>query len=265
MNRNKTKFNATIILLFAMILLVFIGSINACAEDEYMNQMGTSTEESTEYTLDEGNNPSESNGELKTPSEEYSSGESGANDKDFAPENSENNASGGDTNALSDTNQGDSGDFEKNLFEEIYQELELNADKIFSVLAFIGTLIVGLGYKSGLLPLLRENMSRLKGTIDLVKADGEESKTKNEERFTELTAVMRSIAEEIKDMKGGYECYKEMNRQRESLRLILEGQIDMLYAIFMTSALPQYQKDEIGEKINKMREELKIYESDEEN
>ena len=40
------------------------------------------------------------------------------------------------------------------------------------------------------------------------------------------------------------------------MRLVIEGQIDMLYAIFMSSALPQYQKDEIGERIKLMREVL---------
>ena len=49
------------------------------------------------------------------------------------------------------------------------------------------------------------------------------------------------------------------------MRTILAGQIDMLYSIFMSSGLPQYQKDEIGEKIKEMREELKSYEAAVEN
>ena len=39
----------------------------------------------------------------------------------------------------------------------------------------------------------------------------------------------------------------------EKLRFIIEGQIDMLYDIFMSSALPQYQKDAVGERIGKMK------------
>ena len=53
--------------------------------------------------------------------------------------------------------------------------------------------------------------------------------------------------------------------ERESMRTILLGQVDMLYAIFMSSALPQYQKDEIGIKIQEMREELASYENAVEN
>ena len=44
----------------------------------------------------------------------------------------------------------ESGDLEENIFDSIYSSLESNADKIFSILAFIGTLVVGVGYKSGL-------------------------------------------------------------------------------------------------------------------
>ena len=34
----------------------------------------------------------------------------------------------------------------------------------------------------------------------------------------------------------------------------------LLYSIFMSSSLPQYQKDMIGERIEELREELKSYE-----
>ena len=265
MNRNKTKFNAAVILLLSLILLILTTSISVCAEDECMNQAGANPNENTTYTIEADASNQASTEVYEAPNNEYASGENSTDNAIITPENTKESISSGDNTASDGTNQNEGGDYGNNLFEKLYRSLELNADKIFSVLAFIGTLLVGVGYKSGLLPLLRENLSRLKGTIDLVKADGEESKAKAEEKFTKLTSAIQEITDEIKDMKGGYKCYKEMNRQKESLRLILEGQIDMLYAIFMTSALPQYQKDEIGERINRMREELKIYESDEEN
>ena len=45
-----------------------------------------------------------------------------------------------------------------------------------------------------------------------------------------------------------------------SAHVCLISQVDMLYAIFMSSALPQYQKDEVGARIKEMREELEKYE-----
>lgn len=157
-----------------------------------------------------------------------------------------------------------------NVFEEIYAAMEANADKIFSILAFVGTIVVGVGYKSGLLPLLRDALSRLKGSIDGVKADGEISKALTESKMNELGEELSEIniaieknAAELSRIQWQFESYEELCRQREAMRTILENQIDMLYAIFMSSALPQYQKDEIGIKIQRMREELASYENTE--
>ena len=36
----------------------------------------------------------------------------------------------------------------------------------------------------------------------------------------------------------------------------MKAQVDMLYEIFMSSSLPQYQKDSVGEKISSMRKSL---------
>ena len=154
-----------------------------------------------------------------------------------------------------------------NIFDEIYRVLEENADKIFSILAFVGTLVVGVGYKSGLLPLLRDALSKLKSSIDGVKADGEQSKALTEIKMAEIGEQIKDINAAIEKNNGElariewqFDSYEELMAERKSMKALLVGQIDMLYAIFMSSALPQYQKDEIGTKIQEMREELASYE-----
>lgn len=157
-------------------------------------------------------------------------------------------------------------DTAENIFEEIYSVIELNADKIFSILAFIGTIVVSVGYKSGLLPLLRDALSKLKGAIDNVKEDGERNNQLTSDKITEISQSIDGIneslkknSEELSRIEWQFEGYEELFRERESMKALIEGQIDMLYAIFMSSALPQYQKDEIGARIGEMREDLKSY------
>lgn len=157
-------------------------------------------------------------------------------------------------------------DTSENIFEEIYSVIEINADKIFSILAFIGTIVVSVGYKSGLLPLLRDALSKLKGAIDNVKEDGERNNQLTSDKITEINKSIDDIneslkknSEELSRIEWQFEGYEELCRERQSMKALIEGQIDMLYAIFMSSALPQYQKDEIGVKIGEMREELKSY------
>ncbi len=187
------------------------------------------------------------------------SGKNAPNSEDNAPVGGENLPADTDKAPEDDANVDESGDINTNLFEEIYSLAELNADKIFSILAFIGTIVVSVGYKSGLLPLLRDALSKLKGAIDGVKADGESNKAMTDQRLTEISSALALMCGDIEHMKGQCNDTEQLIKDRETLRLILQGQIDMLYAIFMSSALPQYQKDEVGERINQMREEVKSY------
>ena len=154
-----------------------------------------------------------------------------------------------------------SGEMAENIFDEIYSVAEANADKIFSILAFIGTLVVGVGYKSGFLPLLRDALSKLKSAIDGVKADGEINNALTESRMNEICLSMENISRALCKMEYQADNYSKLLAERRTMRAVLLGQIDMLYAIFMSSALPQYQKDEIGLKIQEMREELASYEN----
>lgn len=152
---------------------------------------------------------------------------------------------------------------EENVFAEIYELLELNADKIFSALAFIGTLIVSFSYKKGLIPLLAETFSRFRGTLDGIKKEGELRANDNSEMFSsinlslkEMEEAINKCADDMTDIKEQFATYDDVMKEREAMKLILDGQIDMLYNIFMSSSLPHFQKEEIGNKIVKMREEL---------
>lgn len=148
----------------------------------------------------------------------------------------------------------------ENIFEEIYLALKSNADKIFSVLAFIGTLIVGIGYKSGLLPLISDAFFKLKAAVEGLNENGEKLNADTKERLLEMEKSLKNMEVDVYRLSSNIKSCDELINQRKSLTTLLEGQIDMLYAIFMSSSLPQYQKEEIGTRIQSMREELASYE-----
>ena len=155
----------------------------------------------------------------------------------------------------------------ENIFEQIYTLAMENSDKIFSILAFLGTLVVSIGYKSGLIPLLRDALSRLKGEMDVIKADGDKNNRLFGERLDKTGVAIERIekaldenAKELSRIEWQFESYEELLRERQALKTILEGQMYLLYSIFMSSSLPQYQKDMIGERLEELREELKSYE-----
>lgn len=253
----KRIFMGICTLLITLTLTLGIGVAASAEEVEIPVTVAEAEEAVVDEATDTTNNP--------TDDAVSEGGENAPNNGDNAPVGGESLPTDTDEAPKYDTNVDESGDINTNLFEEIYSLVELNADKIFSILAFIGTIVVSVGYKSGLLPLLRDALSKLKSAIDGVKADGETNKAMTDQRLTEISSALALICGDIEHMKGQCNDTEQLIKDRETLRLILQGQIDMLYAIFMSSALPQYQKDEVGERINQMREELKSYGSGAEN
>lgn len=158
-------------------------------------------------------------------------------------------------------NDGDS--IEAGFFESLYSAFTANSSEILSALAFVGSLIIMLCYKKGLLPLITDGLKAIKSGI---KAINEKSESFNEhaigicdsidgrlERAEKLTEAALKSAEAVEDEMA--EIYK-INGENEKLKIILSAQIDMLYEIFMSAALPQYLKDNVGEKIGAMKSAL---------
>lgn len=185
----------------------------------------------------------------------------------YAEETAENDALASDVTVLQSAAEEDASKDESTFFDEVYAMLTENADKIFAALAFIGTLIVSFAYKKGLIPLLSGAMTALKGNVESIKESGNKLTQntdaaldilcKNTQFVVDDAAKTRTEIAEINDRLSRFE---EITEQHESLRLVLTSQIDMLYAIFISSSLPQYQKEEVGMRINKMKEELEKYE-----
>lgn len=155
----------------------------------------------------------------------------------------------------------------ESIFDEIYGAVMANADKILSAMAFCGTLIVGFAYKRGLLPLLGKAMNAISKSVDGIKEDGIRSAQSTEERLTDIDASIKEIRESsavteasISDIEEHISRYDEAMAQYSAMKTVMSAQTDMLYAVFMSSALPQYQKEEIGERIAEMRKELKLNE-----
>ncbi len=269
----EKKFFKTLTSLIALLLLTLALCLPACAE-EIKGEVSDTTD-----TADTDENSWGGTENVTTDTENVDNTTAGTDTTDT--ENVDNTAAGMDTADTTDTDKDTAGEekvtptpdadpeslTEANPFEEIYNLGLENADKIFSVLAFLGTLIVGIGYKSGFLPLLRDALSKLKNAIDTAKEENDRNTVFTAEKMQALTAEVKSIGQtldkqgkEIERIQWQFEGYDALVKERQALRLTLEGQMDMLYAIFMQSTLPKYQKDEIGERISKLREELKSYE-----
>ena len=156
---------------------------------------------------------------------------------------------------------------EENVFTTVFLGVKEYATEIFCALTFTGSLLLAYAYKKGLLPLVESTLVSIGNAVSKIKERteaGEESSlaiassisnelNKAQDLIKNLTKRVDVMSEAITEVKDG-ELLK--NRENQSLCIIIGAQIDMLYDIFMSSALPQYQKDAVGERVAKMKEAL---------
>ena len=153
---------------------------------------------------------------------------------------------------------------EKNIFSTVYEEITSHATEILCAMTFAGSLILAFAYKKGLMPLLKGSLISIGNSISKIKDDTTENAERNaklgesievglESAMATLGILTKKISELDLALNERLASEDDASREKEEFKLILTSQIDMLYDIFMTSALPQYQKDAVGERVAKMK------------
>ena len=156
----------------------------------------------------------------------------------------------------------------ENVFSEIFEQIKSYATEIFCAMTFIGSLILAYAYKKGLLPLIEKTLLSIGSSVSKIKERTESGAVATEELGASITAklenseaLVNNMIDKIGEMNAELSQIKTSELERtdncKELSIIVSTQIDMLYDIFMSSALPQYQKDAVGEKVAKMKEMLK--------
>lgn len=153
---------------------------------------------------------------------------------------------------------------EENIFDTLYLAFSENISEILSVFTFIGSLTLMLGYKKGFLPIFSE---ALKALSNGVKSIGEKTEnltsdteklTKNiQDKINYTEDVLAKMSITLSEIEQRVKNTEQTESDREKFVSIISAQIDMLYEIFMSAALPQYLKDNVGERIAIMKSELK--------
>ena len=153
---------------------------------------------------------------------------------------------------------------EENVFDKMYADVSEYATEILCAMTFAGSLILAFTYKKGLLPIVKGSLLSIGNAVSKVKDSVGESAEKGvklgesiekglENTKTVLDGLVKKISELDTALEERLSDESERAHEAEVLRLVLLSQIEMLRDIFMSAALPQYQKDAVGERIAKMK------------
>ena len=166
----------------------------------------------------------------------------------------------GEKEELPPTDENKEGEAKKNPFEAVFELIKANSDTIFSALTLIGSLVLAFTYKRGLLPALGasigtigDSVKRISDATEISIVNSENAIVDIDERIKDIGGLFERLEDRISELNTRLEAVDEERERGEMTRVLLRSQIDMLYDIFMTSSLPQYSKDAVGEKIATMK------------
>jgi hypothetical protein len=172
---------------------------------------------------------------------------------------------GGDNAAKSDTGTEEEA---VTFFARVYEELANYASEILCALTLAGSVTLAVAYKKGLIPLLEGSLVAIGNAITKIKESTKESadastmhSEKTQRLLTEASGAIDTLTRKIEGLAKALDDElkaKSADRgDRERLTAVVNEQIAMLYDIFMSVELPQYQKDAVGERVAKMKEALR--------
>ena len=149
---------------------------------------------------------------------------------------------------------------EEGFFLLLYEAIGEHLPQIFSALSLLAACIIGLCYKKGLLPILHDSLSAIgAATKDygrIAENQAEQTRIICENANNNIHFI-KELAEKteksLEKIKQRLDLFEEQKKEGESLRLLLEGQVDMLCDIFLSSALPQFEKDRVFGRVEEMK------------
>ena len=158
---------------------------------------------------------------------------------------------------------------EENVFIEVYAFILKHSDKILSALAFCASLFLAFAYRSGIIPLIKGGLNTLGTVVTKLKEEtnkasevSEKALCEAKDKLCDTEKILSALSEKLGELEEKLGDAIEDKKRAEDMRVIMESQIDMLYDIFMSSSIPLFQKEAVGEKISNMKKRLQQTEVD---
>lgn len=148
-------------------------------------------------------------------------------------------------------------------FALLYRDITENLDTVFGAFAALGTVLVAFSYKRGMLPLLRGGVGVLSDKVKEIGKQSEKMEKESSENAqfvkNQLQMMMdsfRECADSVQEFGNALKELREKSDEMDVLRSLLAEEVNLLYDIFSSSSLPQYQKEIVARRVEEMRATL---------
>ena len=151
----------------------------------------------------------------------------------------------------------------ESVFDVFYSTAREHAMEILCAISVLLTGALTLAYKKGLIPLITGSLSAMVGTVGKMKdaTEGEADMLKLESEkisktLESATDIINGFSERLLKLEEGLQAISKIETNENAIKVIMRHQVDTLADIFMNSALPEYQKCALAERLKGMKEEL---------
>jgi hypothetical protein len=147
----------------------------------------------------------------------------------------------------------------ENSFSRIYEFINENSDKLLSLCSFIGTLVIALLYKNGFIPGLKRATASVSEALNRIKEESERIAKGTQSNDVALEKLLDQTQKQIKAIEAMCDNpdRESLESERRVIRALMSEEVELLGDIFMSSSLPDYKKEEVGVRLNKLRETIK--------
>lgn len=146
-----------------------------------------------------------------------------------------------------------------NVFERAFSAVSSNLSEILCSLTLIASLILAFAYKKGLLPIVSGAVSAIGKGIGKLQGEAEKFNEESSERIRDISTKLGAAAGAIEafalrltELEGKLDQMNKSNERYDAILKAVSAEAELLYDVFMSSALPQYQKDAVAKRISEI-------------
>lgn len=153
---------------------------------------------------------------------------------------------------------------EEGFFLLFYERLCENLPEVFSALSFFSACILALCYKKGLLPILRDGIGAIGSatkdwgkTVEKYAQEREDFCKNANDSIQFIQSFAKEIENSVQKIEQKLSAVSEQKEEGERLRLLMEGQVELLCDVFLSSSLPQFEKERVCNRVEQMKRALR--------
>lgn len=141
-------------------------------------------------------------------------------------------------------------------FGEMYDAFAEHSTEVFSGLSLLGSCVLAFTYRNGLLPSIRQGVGGIGAAVSEIKAESEKTKLSQDALCKLLEEKLLCIERAFDEFQKKVKAIAEDEARLDAFDKLLDEQVSLLYDVFMSSSMPEYKKEAIGRRVEKMRAEI---------